>query len=552
MAEDRGNMPIKESAPEISVILPVYNVEDYVDVCMESLVRQTYGNMEILLINDGSTDASAEKCAAWRDRDPRVVFIDKKNEGVAATRNLGVQMARGKYLAFVDPDDWLDLSYMEKLHTRLEETGADFAECDLWRYDNRSGKKIYRCCYGRMGQAYSLREHMIYGPTASYKAMSRRELWIQNGIQMPSVSFESPAVYALVLALSNRVENIREPLYYYRRFRENSLIENGYAAKDGTPNNRLGIEAMEFLMDEFRRCGLYDAYQDTLERVVKYRLNDILAMQFHRKPKEDFRILVRNYHDFLKQAFPDGRNDVYITWGGYNLNRILTHMNWLHDPYCRFNFSSMVSVSDGNTRNHVEICHKNHYRQMMLEREREGSIWQVVKEKQPRFLFMDLMEERFDLLEQDDQIWTLSDALAGSGTGQKLNGRVIPRDSEECRKLWRKAAKDFFRHLQTAAPGIRIVVLEDLLSERTGDLSGTEPFQNLEEIRKINRILTDDYAYLRELCPDALFIQSTQEQLYFTDKNYEYGAIPSHLNEIVNQRIAQRIEKALSCEITAC
>ena len=188
----------------------------------------------------------------------------------------------------------------------------------------------------------------------------------------------------------------------------------------------------------------------------------------------------------------------------------------------------------------------------MLEREREGSIWQVVKEKQPRFLFMDLMEERFDLLEQDDQIWTLSDALAGSGTGQKLNGRVIPRDSEECRKLWRKAAKDFFRHLQTAAPGIRIVVLEDLLSERTGDLSGTEPFQNLEEIRKINRILTDDYAYLRELCPDALFIQSTQEQLYFTDKNYEYGAIPSHLNEIVNQRIAQRIEKALSCEITAC
>ena len=74
----------------------------------------------------------------------------------------------------------------------------------------------------------------------------------------------------------------------------------------------------------------------------------------------------------------------------------------------------------------------------------------------------------------------------------------------------------------------------------------------VEEIRKINRILADDYDYLRELCPDALFIQSTQEQLYFTDKNYEYGAIPSHLNEIVNQRIAQRIEKALSCEITAC
>ena len=71
MAEDKETMPIKESAPEISVILPVYNVEDYIDVCMESIIRQTYRNMEILLINDGSTDASAEKCAAWRDRDPR-------------------------------------------------------------------------------------------------------------------------------------------------------------------------------------------------------------------------------------------------------------------------------------------------------------------------------------------------------------------------------------------------------------------------------------------------------------------------------------------------
>ena len=538
--------------PMISVILPVYNVGEYLDVCMDSLERQTFSDMEILLINDGSTDDSADRCRSWAQKDDRIRFIDKENEGVAATRNLGVQEARGKYLAFVDPDDWLDPTYMEKLCARLEETGADFAECDLWRYDNRSGKAIYRSCCSRAGKLYELREHMKYGPTATYTSMSRRTLWERYGIRMPSCAFESPAIYALVVALSGRVESIQEALYYYRRFRENSLIENGYAAKDGAPNNTMGVEAMAFLLSEFRRCGIYEAYGDTLEGVVKYRLNDILALQFHRKPKEDFRALVRSHRQFLEEAFPAGHNEPYLTWGGYNLNRILTHMNWLHDPSCRFNFSSIVSLFGSSKEPLPAVRHRNRYRQMMLEREREGSIWQVVKEKQPRFLFMDLMEERFDLLEQDDQIWTLSDALAGSGTGQKLNGRVIPRDSEECRKLWRKAAKDFFRHLQTAAPGIRIVVLEDLLSERTGDLSGTEPFQNLEEIRKINRILTDDYAYLRELCPDALFIQSTQEQLYFTDKNYEYGAIPSHLNEIVNQRIAQRIEKALSCEITAC
>ena len=532
--------------PEISVILPVYNVEDYVDTCMETIVNQTYGNMEILLINDGSTDGSASKCLAWRDRDPRVIYVEKKNEGVAATRNLGLQMARGKYIAFVDPDDWVDLRYMEKLHQSLEETGADLAECDLWRYDNRSGKKIYRSCYGRMGQAFTRREHMIYGPTACYKAMSRRELWIDNGVRMPSVSFESPAVYALVLALSNKIENVREPLYYYRRFRENSLIENGYAAKDGTPNNALALEAMEFLLKEFRRCGLYDTYADTLERVVKYRLNDILAMQFHRKRLEDFRVLVQNYHEFLGRTFPNGKNEPYLTWGGYNLNRILTHMNWLHNPYCRFNFSSLVSVAGGIAHGHKEIPHKNRYRRIMLEREQEGSFWQIAEEVKPRYLFMDLVEERFDLLELDGRVLTLSDARLGSNAAGQPEGRVIARDSEECNTLWKHAVRAFLRRLYETVPGIRVVILENYLSERVGDLSGTEEFPEAESIRKTNRILSGYYAWLKNSCSGAVVVQTAKEPLYFTDRKYEYGAIPSHLNEIVNQRIAEKTERILA------
>ena len=109
---------------------------------MESLVNQTYPDLEILLIDDGSTDDSPERCMRWAERDARVRVIRKENEGVAPTRNLGVRESRGRYLAFVDPDDWLDLTYMEKLHDRLEKTGSDFAECDIWRYDNRTGKRF--------------------------------------------------------------------------------------------------------------------------------------------------------------------------------------------------------------------------------------------------------------------------------------------------------------------------------------------------------------------------------------------------------------------------
>lgn len=530
--------------PEVSVIIPVYNVGEYLDTCVESLVQQTFRDFEILLINDGSTDDSSERCRAWADKDSRVRLVEKGNEGVAPTRNLGVRLARGAYIAFVDPDDWVDPEYLEKLHDRLEATQADFAECDLWRYDNRTGKKIYRSCYGRLGKPYTLREHMKYGPTATYKSMSRRALWERHGIRMPSCAFESPAIYALVLALSEGVESVPEALYYYRRFRADSLIENGYAAKDGSPNNTLGIEAMSFLLDEFRRCGLYETYRDTLEGVVKYRLNDILAMQFHRKTTEDFRELVSEQRRFLGEAFPSGHNEPYVTWGGYNLNRILTHMNWLHDPSGRFNFSSIVSICGNAEGPMVPFRHRNRYREIMLERERTRAFWQTLEDVQPRYLFLDLVEERFDLIWTSERYLTKSDAYDGQ-SGEASDGRVVDRFGGECTNLWKGSAQAFVHRVQRIVPGIRLVIIETYLSETVGNLDHREPFSDLESIRRTNALLGAYYAHLETLCPDSVVVRPSEEALYFTDAKFEYGAVPSHLNELLNQQLAEKIERLL-------
>ena len=545
----------QEAVPEISVIVPVYNVGEYLDICMESIVNQTYPDLEILLIDDGSTDDSPERCMRWAEQDARVRVIRKENEGVAPTRNLGVRESRGRYLAFVDPDDWLDLTYMEKLHDRLEETGSDFAECDIWRYDNRTGKKIYRSCSGRTGKPYTLREHMKYGPTATYKSLFRRTLWEKYGIRIPDCAFESPAIYALLVALSGRVESIPEALYYYRRFRENSLIENGYAKKDGTPNNTLGIEAMEHLLQEFRRCGIYEEYADTLEGVVKYRLNDILAMQFHRKRPEDFRQVVQNYRAFLETVFPQGCNETYITWGGYNLNRILAHMDCLHDPYARFNFSSIISLVSPEVPEY-SVSHRNRYRDIMLERERTRAYWEILAELQPGWLVLDLIEERFDLLQLGDGLVTKSDAFDGAsfrwkdgesaGPDELLRrGRVIPRSGERCAELWKNAVRDFADRTRKTCPGIRFLVVENYLSTAVGDLETRRPFEDAEEIRQMNRVLEGMYAELRTVLPDAEWISPAGDDLYFTDWKYEYGAVPSHLNEIENARIARSIERSL-------
>ena len=557
--------------PEITVILPVYNVADYMDQCLETVAGQTLPLIEVLLIDDGSTDGSLVKCWEWAGKDSRVTVFHRDNDGVATARNFGVLMARGEYIAFVDPDDWLEKDYLEKLWKAAKEAEADFAECDLWRYDNRSGKKIYRSCYGRMGQAYTLPEHMKYGPTATYKAISRKSIWEKYQLAMPKCSFESPAVYSLLLALSNRVVNVREALYYYRRFRENSLVENGYAHKDGKPNNRLALKAMDFLLEEFRRTGRYEEFAGILEGVVKYRLNDILAMQFHRKSPGDFRELVQNYREFLSKRFPKGRNETYITWGGYNLNRILTHMDWLHDPYARFNFSSLISLLNAEDPAYGQT-HKNRYRNIMLERERTRSFWEILREVKPKFLFLDLIEERFDILQLGNSFVTLSDAFAGAKFTRSISkinpfvqmeagnfvaneemkaeelvkfGQVIPRDFGYCTELWQEACRNMVTETRRICPDIRFVIVENYLCETVGNLERRRPFEEIEHIRKTNSILRQYYGYLKEVLPTAPVISPSKDDLYFTDEKYEYGAIPSHLNEIENQKIAKQIEETL-------
>ncbi|MBQ6221748.1 MAG: glycosyltransferase family 2 protein [Solobacterium sp.] len=525
----------------ISVIIPVYNVEDYIDECMESVVHQTYKDLEILLINDGSTDGSHEKCLSWAERDTRIRYINKQNEGVAASRNLGVDLAQGKYVSFVDPDDWLDLTYFEKLHQCLTENDADYAECDLWRYNNRTGKKIYRSCYGRMGVPYTLEEHMKYGPTATYKAISRRSLWTEHQIHMPSCSFESPAVYSLILALSKKIANVREPLYYYRRFRENSLIENGYALPEGKPNNTLAIDAMKFLVGEFKRCGIYERYSSILEGVVKYRLSDILAMQFHRKPRNDYLELTKNYREFLSSCFPEGHNERYLCWGGYNLNRILTHMNTLHDPYCRFNFSSLISLLNSEDLN-LPVKHKNNYRRIMVERELHREFFHVLEEVQPEYIFLDLIEERFDIGLYEGKYITCSDAWGGMEEPVQPQ-EIIPFGSEQRDQLFRQAFQLFRDTVKQTVSDTRIIVIENYLSEYVGDFQEKTQFPQIEQIYYTNTILKKYYNHIREKYPEITFVSPSKMPEYFTDKNYEYGAVPSHLNEIVNQKIAGEIEK---------
>lgn len=122
----------------VSIIVPVYNVAQYLDRCLDSLVKQTDPNIEIILVDDGSTDGSGALCDLWQQRDGRIRVFHKPNGGLSDARNHGLERASGEYICFIDSDDWCDLRYVEVMRGVLEDTGSDLVECDYLTTDERT------------------------------------------------------------------------------------------------------------------------------------------------------------------------------------------------------------------------------------------------------------------------------------------------------------------------------------------------------------------------------------------------------------------------------
>ncbi len=119
--------------PLISIIIPVYNLEKHIEKCVESLLAQTYGNIEIILVNDGSTDNSGAVCESLHKKDNRVVVIHQKNSGVSCARNNALDKMQGDYVTFVDGDDYVSSDFIEVLYNALASTGADISTCGHYR-----------------------------------------------------------------------------------------------------------------------------------------------------------------------------------------------------------------------------------------------------------------------------------------------------------------------------------------------------------------------------------------------------------------------------------
>ena len=151
------------------------------------------------------------------------------------------------------------------------------------------------------------------------------------------------------------------------------------------------------------------------------------------------------------------------------------------------------------------------------------------------------------LFRSGDGYITKSDAFDGSCI-EIGKDRLVERTSEECMELWKDSFRKFVETMESRMPGCKIVVVENYLSEEVGDIHEKMYFSNVDEIRSLNQILKQYYNFAADNCQQILWVKAFESKYYYTDKQYEYGAVPSHLNEVVNLEIAKKIESVIRGE----
>lgn len=203
----------------ISIIIPVYNIEKYIEKCISSVVGQTFSDFELLLVNDGSTDSSHEICSNWAKKDSRIKVLSKENGGVSSARNLGLDCAAGDYIFFLDGDDWISEDCLEKLHQKMTENVdlviSDYREVDDKDYHSTLNlqHKHYEGMISRLDAICDVYQSQIY-PKVIWGKLYRRELWDDIRFNHMAYSEDTYAMFQ-VLEKCEHIYLIDEPLYYY-------------------------------------------------------------------------------------------------------------------------------------------------------------------------------------------------------------------------------------------------------------------------------------------------------------------------------------------------
>ena len=316
--------------PAISVLVPIYNVQDYLHECLGSLAAQDMSDVEFICINDGSTDGSRDIIQEFLDKDSRFTVIDKENSGYGASMNRGLEKAKGEFIAILESDDFMEPNALNVLHNAIVDSGADVVKANFWMYWSKPNKRneFFEVMPRKKTASLidpSVDPEIFYTKPSIWSAMYRKSFLDEKQIsflETPGASFQDMSFTFKVWASTKKVYFIYDALVHYRQDNENSSV-----------NSPAKVDALFNEYAEITRWLSHDREKTAIFSPVKAKmLYDALIWNYERVAEENKLTILDNGRTILLNEFTAGHVDIRLfePWKLQDMRTILLSPEYYH------------------------------------------------------------------------------------------------------------------------------------------------------------------------------------------------------------------------------
>ncbi|MBO4432933.1 MAG: glycosyltransferase [Clostridia bacterium] len=292
---------------KISVIIPVYNVENYLKKCVDSVLAQDFDDCEILLIDDGSTDSSGQICDEYGNKYPQIKVVHQENKGLGGARNTGIKAATGKYLLFVDSDDFIKSDMLNILYKTAEDTAADVVLFGADFVDEQGNVLAVRMplCSEKIITKPTDQFLLYCKDTCAWDKLFRRSLFTENDIYFPErIWYEDLCVAGKIVLYAEKTSCIKKSFYNYLQ-RSDSIMH-----VKNTDRNIDMLTVVSEVLSFYRTRGCFDENRDALCFLA---VMHIMVLCTLRVASEDTKHpLLKKFYDFTKTNFNDFKTNKFV------------------------------------------------------------------------------------------------------------------------------------------------------------------------------------------------------------------------------------------------
>ena len=303
--------------PKVSVIVPIYNVEKYLEKCINSLLSQTLEDIQIILVNDGSKDNSGNIAKEYeKNNKNRIIYVEKENGGLSDARNYGLKYATGDFIAFLDSDDYIEKNAYEEMYNKAIEENADYVECDfIWEFPNKI----------RVDKQYpykNKKEMLSFVRVVAWNKLIKRQLITDNNLEFPKgLRYEDVEFTYKLIPFINKFAYVDKPFIHYVQ-REGSIanVQNERTAEIFTVLNNV----IEF----YKKNNIYEEYRNELEyNYARYLLCSSLKRMCKIKDKTIREKLLTESWERLNLNFPNWKENVILKTVNIGKNKYMRTVN---------------------------------------------------------------------------------------------------------------------------------------------------------------------------------------------------------------------------------